>query len=145
MEKKEFIARTLNLKDETFVVHIVSLTSSDNVYSSYKTQIASIKIDKTLTTISPEYFNGIDVFSPKLVAKLPEYTEINNHTINLKDGKQPSYRPINSLEPVRFKILKMYIKTNLANGFIMSSKSPTSAPILFIWKLNDCFHLCINY
>ena len=39
----------------------------------------------------------------------------------------------------------VYIETNLANGFIRPSKSPTSALILFERKLDSFFQLYINY
>ena len=41
--------------------------------------------------------------------------------------------------------LKAYMETNLANGFIRPSTSPTGAPILFDQKLNGFLQLCINY
>ena len=41
--------------------------------------------------------------------------------------------------------LKAYIETNLANGFIRPSKSLASASILFNWKLDSFFRLCIDY
>ena len=41
--------------------------------------------------------------------------------------------------------LKTYIKTHLKTGFIRPSKSPTGAPILFDKKLDDSFHLYVNY
>ena len=41
--------------------------------------------------------------------------------------------------------LKIYIKTNLANNFIRPSKSPAGAPILFNWKPDGSFHLCVDY
>ena len=42
-------------------------------------------------------------------------------------------------------MLKTYIKTNFANGFIWRLKSPTSVLILFIRKPNSSFHLYIDY
>lgn len=71
--------------------------------------------------------------------------EINNYTIKLINGKQPSYKPVYSLELVKLKILKIYIKTNLANVFIKFFKSFINALILIIQKLNGSFYLYINY
>ena len=76
---------------------------------------------------------------------LPKQIEVNEHTIKLEEGKQPRYGPIYSLDPVELKILKTYIEINLANGFIWFSKSPAGPPILFVWKLDDSPHLCVNY
>ena len=58
---------------------------------------------------------------------------------------KPLYRLIYSLRLVEFKILKTYIKTNLANGFIKASKLPADTPILFVCKPNSSFRLCVNH
>ena len=42
-------------------------------------------------------------------------------------------------------MMKTYIETNLANGFIRSSKSPAGAPILFDQKSDESFRLCVDY
>ena len=42
-------------------------------------------------------------------------------------------------------MLKIYIKTNLANGFIRPSKSPTGISILFIHIKDDSLQLYIEY
>ena len=70
---------------------------------------------------------------------------MNEHDIELKEGKQPLFGPIYSLGPVELETLKTYIETNLTNGFIRPSKSPAGAPILFDWKLNRSFRLCVDY
>lgn len=44
-------------------------------------------VDEAPTTISSEYFDFIDVFSPKLVVEILEHMGINNHAINLISGK----------------------------------------------------------
>ena len=70
---------------------------------------------------------------------------MNEHTIKLEEGKQPLFGSIYSLGPVELETLKTYIKTNLANGFIWPSKSPTGAPILFDSKPNGSLRLCVDY
>ena len=42
-------------------------------------------------------------------------------------------------------MLKTYMKANLASGFIRPSKSPASAPILFVWNKDGSFRLCVDY
>ena len=68
------------------------------------------------------------------MAELSKHTIINNHFINLIDDKQSSYGLIYNLRLMELKILKTYIKTNLANGFIYSSKLLASILILFIHR-----------
>ena len=92
-----------------------------------------------------EYANFANVFSPNLVSKLSNYIGINNHAIELVDGQQLPYGPIYSQEPIELETLKAYIKINLANRFIRSSKLPVGASIFFDQKLNRFLFLCINY
>ena len=80
-----------------------------------------------------------------MVFKFVNYNEINNHAIQLVNGQQLSYGPIYNLRLIEFEILKAYIETNLANGFIKPSKSSASIPIFFNQNSNRFFWLCINY
>ena len=41
---------------------------------------------------------------------------MNEHAIELVEGKQPPYGPIYSLGPVKLETLKTYIKTRLKTG-----------------------------
>ena len=78
-------------------------------------------------------------------AELPENTRMNEHAIELEEGKQPLFGPIYSLGPVELETLKTYIETNLANGFIQPSKSPAGVSILFDRKPNRSLRLCVDY
>ena len=53
-----------------------------------------------------------------------ENSGINEYAIELKEDKQPLFGLIYSLGLVELETLKIYIKTNLANGFICHFKSP---------------------
>ena len=92
-----------------------------------------------------EYFDYSNVFLAENATELPENTGINEHAIKLEEGKQPPFGPIYSLGPVELETLKTYIETNLANGFIQSSKSPAGAPILFNRKPDGSLCLCVDY
>ena len=139
MGKKEFVAAAIDLKYETYVVYI-ELASSDalpsssllNIHPSQRPQISGLIAEKAPTKVFAKYSDFIDVFLINLASKLPKHTGINNHAIKLVDGyQQPPYGSIYSLGPVELETLKTYIETNLANGFIKSSKSPAGAPIPF--------------
>ena len=114
-----------------------------SVHSSRQAQISSLDVKEV--TIPSKYADYIDVFSPDSAAELPEHTGINDYSIDLMDHKQPLYSPIYSLGPLELETLKIYIETNLANGFIRHSKSPTGASILFICKKNSSLQLCVDY
>ena len=70
---------------------------------------------------------------------------MNEHSIELEEGKQPHFGLIYSLGPMELETLKSYIKTNLANGFIRPSKSPARALILFNRKPYGSLRLCVDY
>ncbi len=115
------------------------------MHPSKGAQITHLKADKASTKVSSEYADFADVFSSKLAAKLLKYMEINYYAIELVDDRQPPYGPIYSLESVELKILKIYIKNNLANGFIKPSKSLVGTPIFFDKKSDGSLRLCIDY
>ena len=109
------------------------------------TQVGALLFDKALIEVPIEYSNYNNIFLVENVAELPENTRINEHAIELEEDKQPPFGPIYSLGPMKFKTLKTYIKTNLANGFIRLSKAPAEAPILFNRKPDGSFRLYVDY
>lgn len=144
--KEKFAAVALDPENEIFVVHVTALASfNSDVYFFDRAQIVFLRIDKASTAVLNEYANFVDIFLPDLATELLEYTGINNYAIYLIDIKQLPHGPIYSLWPIELEILKIYIKTKLANGFIKPSRSLSSAPILFIWKLDGSLRLCVNY
>ena len=132
IDKKEFATTALNADNETFVVHVAALAEPTTmpIYSSYQAQVAVLMSEET--RILAEYFDFFNVFFSDSAVKLREHTRINDHPIDLLDDKQPPYGLIYSLGLVKLETLKTYIKANLASGFIRPSKSPASAPILFV-------------
>ena len=124
MGKKEFAAAALDPKYETYVIHVVSLSSipfiasalvlspdfnSLDVYPSRKPQISSLTAEKAPTKVSAEYSDFANVFTLNLACDLPKHTGINDHAIKLVNGQQPTYDPIYSLGPMELKTLKVYI------------------------------------
>ena len=146
INKKEFAKVALDENSETFIVHVASLSSTLlDVHLSQRPQISGLIAEEALTKVPNKYANFADIFSPDLAAKLPKYTGINDHAIELVDNQQPPYKPIHSLGPIELETLKAYIKINLANGFIRPSMSPANAPILFDQKSDSLFQLCVDY
>ena len=92
-------------------------------------EVGALLFDEAPTEIPAEYSDYNDNFLAENVAELPEKTGINEHIIELEEGKQPPFRSIYNLGPVELETLKTYIETNLANSFIRSSKSPAGAPM----------------
>ena len=83
-----------------------------------RAQVRVLLFDKASTKISVEYSDYSNIFLVENVIKISKNTEINEHAIKLKKGKQSLFGLIYSLELVELETLKTYIKTNLANNFI---------------------------
>ena len=150
INKKDFVIVVLNINSETFVVYVIiqeqeRMPVHFEKQAQIEAQVGALLFNKTSTEVSVEYSNYSDVFLAEYAAKLLENTGINEYAIKLKEGKQILFEPIYSLGPVELETLKTYIKTNLANGFIRSSKSPTKAPILFDRKPDGSLRLCVDY
>ena len=146
IDKHEFAKAALDENSETFVVHVAALEALELAIHPFRApMLAALQQDKAPTEIPSEYIDYADVFSPDLAMQLPENTGINEHAIELVEGKQPPYGPIYSLGPVELETLKAYIETHLKTGFIRPSKSPAGAPILFDKKPDGSLQLCIDY
>ena len=92
-----------------------------------------------------EFSDYSNVFSSENAANFLKHTGMNDHAIKLQEGKQSSFGLIYSLRLVELETLKTYIKTNLAIGFIKTSKSPAGAPILFDRKPDENLCFCVDY
>ena len=113
------------------------------IYCFYQVQVTSLTSEETW--ILAEYSDFFNVFFSDSMTKLPGYTGINNHFIDLLDYKQPPYGSIYSLGLVELETLRTYIGANLASGFIKPSKSPPGTLRLFIQKKDGSFHLYVHY
>ena len=154
VSKKEFVAVVLNPVHEIYVVYIGSVSSVAlpsfssfklHIHISHKPQISNLIAEEAFRKVLNKYINFADIFTLNLVSKLLEHTEINDHTIELVDDRQLPYGSIYSLGLVELETLKAYIETNLANGFIKSSKFPAGTSILFNRKSDGSLQLCVDY
>lgn len=91
------------------------------------TQIAALKQDKALIKVPAKSSDFSDIISAKEALMLSEQTKFNKHAIKLERNKQPSCRPIYSLNTVELITLKTFIETHLKIEFIQSSKFSAGA------------------
>ena len=125
------------------MVYVSSLGLRISIHPARKAKLALLLTKKVIVPV--KYLDFADVFLKKSANILLKQTNANEYTIKLEEGKQPPYRPIYSLRPVEIETYKIYIETNLANGFIQALKSPAGALILFVRKPNSSFYLCLDY
>ena len=142
INRKKFAKAALNKHIEAFMVDMTFLLIIA-IHSVKKAQIALLVPEKV--QIPSKYSDFSDVLLEKKALILPKATKLNQYTIKLQKSQQSPYESIYSLDLVELKILKIYIKTNLANGFIWSLKSPANAFILFVGKSDSSFHLYLDY
>ena len=88
------------------------------MHSERQAQIEALLFGEAFTKVLAEYFNYSNMFSVENAAELLENTRMNKYAIKLEEDKKLPFRPIYNLRPIKLEILKTYIKTNLANGFI---------------------------
>jgi hypothetical protein len=98
------------------------------------------------TTIVPEKFKQyVKVLGKELADKLPNHKPYD-HAIDLKDGEQPPWGPMYPLNKTELKALQDYLKEMLELGKIRPSKSPATAPIIFVPKAHGRgLRLCVDY
>ena len=82
-----------------------------------------------------QYHDFLDVFDRKQANKLPPHRTCD-HPIDLQPGKQPPASRPYSMNQHELKALQEYLNKELAKGFIRVSRSPVSAPVLFVKKSN---------
>ena len=146
VDPKEFVIAALDANSKTFVVHVIVWEREEMpMYLEKQAQIGALLFDKASIEVQMEYFNYSNVFLAKNAVELAENTGINEHAIELEEGKQSPFGPIDSLDSVKVETLKTYIKTNLANDFIRLSMSPAGALILLNKKPDGSLRLCVDY
>lgn len=88
------------------------------IYFHKKIQILFLIFNKAFIVILATYFSYNIIFLTKNIVKLLKYIRIDNDTIKPEKNNQLLFGPIYSLQLIKLKTLKIYIKINLANGFI---------------------------
>ena len=85
--KEEFAKAGLDKNIETFVIHVSSLSIQlkMTIYIARKVQIASLLAKKV--GVLAKYSDFVHLFLEKLANILLEQTKVNEHAIELKQGK----------------------------------------------------------
>ena len=102
-------------------------------------------IKKPSSTILPEkYSNFSDVFDKVCADKLLRHNK-HDLAIETEKGKQPPFGPIYSHFQLKLEVFCKYTDKMLGKKFIVLSKLPAGAPVLFTKKKNGGLHLCVDY
>jgi len=97
-------------------------------------------------SVFPErYHKYINVFLPETDRELPPHTSYD-HANNMTHGSQPPRGPFYALSATKLPALREYLDKMLKMGKIRPSKTPESAPILFVPKPHGRgLRLCVDY
>ena len=97
----------------------------------------------SINQIFYEYFDFQNVFF-KAKANILFKHDSNDFAINTQN-KELSFNKIYNLSQPELKVLKKYITEQLNKEFIVPSKSPAGAPVLFASKKDEGLHLYVDY
>uniref|UniRef100_A0A670ZB52 Gypsy retrotransposon integrase-like protein 1 n=1 Tax=Pseudonaja textilis TaxID=8673 RepID=A0A670ZB52_PSETE len=95
-------------------------------------------------SIPSELSDFSDVFSEQEADRLPPHCTYDCPLDLIPDAPLPKGRLYSMSEP-ELVALREFLDKNLARGFIRSSSSPLSAPVLFVKKKSGELHLCCDY
>ncbi len=123
----------INIVEESIIKHQVK--AMNNVMS----HITNVLETQTLLIELKKYE---DVFLTESADKLSLHEDYD-HAIEIT--AESSYKSLYNLSNTELTILRQYLNDVLAKEWIKHFVSSTDAFILFIFKKNDSFHLCMNY
>ena len=99
--------------------------------------------DDNINQIFSEYFDFQNVFFETKTNILFKH-DSNDFVINTQN-KKSLFNKIYNLSQSELKMLKKYITKQLNKKFIVFSKFPADASVLFVLKKDEGFHLCVDY
>lgn len=110
-------------------------------------ELELIRLQKNVdpaTLLPVQYHDYLDVFSKKESDKLPPHRAYD-HAIKLKEGFQPPSQTLYGMSRDEIEELRRYLDDNLAKGFIRSSSSHASSPVMFVKKPGGGLRFCVDY
>ncbi len=98
----------------------------------------------SVTLLSLEYHDFLDVFSRELINTLSE-RRLYDHKIQLQKSKTSIFESLYDMFQDELRVLKKYLKNNLIKDFIQVSSSLAISSILFVKKSSEELRFCVNY
>jgi hypothetical protein len=131
-----------------FIRAQISLLSAKRFTKRIRGQAVYCIVAKMITETEKElptkHSKYIDTFDTNAAGILPEHHPME-HRIDLEPGKSPPWGPVYPLSESELEILREYLQSALAKGWIRRSTSPAGAPILFVPKKGGGLRLCVDY
>ena len=100
--------------------------------------------DEEPVFLPAQYSDFADVFDKRGADVLPQHTQ-HDLAIETEDNKVPPFGPTYDHSRLELEVLREYIDEMLAKGFIVPSKSPLGAPVLFTKKSDGGLRMCVDF
>ena len=123
-------------------IYAVCNSQADVMCFTSGVQLACVQT--TEVVLSEKYNDYSDIFSEKGASWLADRTKVS-HAIDIKERREPLYRPIYSLSVEELWVLRKYLASSITKEWIQKSTSSAESPILFVKKQNSSLKLCVNY
>ena len=130
-------------EDQLILVHVYAL-HDDGVDDSYSYSVQSVSEAQYSEKSKSMIDRFKDVFPDDLPKELPPKRS-SDFRIQLKEGAKPVTRPPYRMSSVELSELKKQLDDLIEHGFIVPSKSPYGAPILFVRKKDGSTRMCMDY
>jgi len=129
----------LNLHQMKKKFHLTAFTTQENL----KVYWQSKNVD-SITILSFKYFEFLNIFFKKNVDILSLH-QTHDHVIHLKKDAQSSVFALYDMSRDKILELRRYLNENLSKDFIQVNHFQMIVSVLFIKKLKEEFHFCVNY
>lgn len=117
------------------------LQLTDMQPTAAQSRIEELGMTKDGKALPEKYWDSAELFSESKASELPLHGNYD-HTIDLMPRQTPPHRPVYSLSHRELEVLREYIESALARGWIRPSKSPAGAPVMFVPKKDGSLRLC---
>ncbi len=119
--------------------HLTAFTTQEDL----KVYQQSKNVD-SVTILLFKYFKFLNIFFKKNVDILSLH-QAHNHVIHLKEDAQFSVFALYNMSRDEILELHRYLNENLSKDFIQVSHFQTIISVLFVKKLKEELHFCVNY
>lgn len=130
----------------TFPELVACINALENPESAEENEEDSKDLKQLIMDKLPnEYHDLADVFSKAASDKLPPHRGPFDHKIELTEANSLRFSPLYGQTLAELKATRDYLAENLQKGFIVPSKAPFAAPVLYVKKPDGSLRFCGDY
>ena len=104
----------------------------------------NIKVKPSNVILPKKYSDFADVFNMFKANVLPAHSR-HDLAIKMEDNTVLLFGPVYDYFKLELDVLREYIRDMCAKSFIVPSKSPSEASVLFTKKKNGGLRLCVDF